>query len=283
MAPIPHKNLIVYISPAGSTARVARVIHRTSEALGTPTELLDLGRKSDPETAAARFLDTADNCCLYIGTPVYAAHAVPPIMAFIDRLPVVDRGYCVPFATWGNVSSGIALAEMGDALSAKGYTLLGAAKVVAAHSLMWEVAAALGKEHPDVGDDGVVESLVRAVDAKLGSDEPAPLPLSALAYQPEELAGQMAARTFEIAKSNFPKRQVVPDRCTECGQCADQCPTAAITLSPYPEFGPPCIYCFNCVRLCPENAIEADMAPIHGYIRSRAEQLNEQPLTEAYV
>ena len=277
------KTLIAYISPAGSTARVARVIQRTSETLGTPATLLDLGQAPGPDAILPRMTDAGGNFCLYVGTPVYAAHAVPPVMEFIARLPAAEKGFCVPFVTWGNVSSGIALAEMGAALTAKGYLILGGAKIVAAHSLMWATDAPLGKARPDDDDDRVIETLVQAVDARLRSARPETLPLSDLAYQPEELAAQMAARTFEMAKAHFPQRRVATTRCTECGLCADQCPTAAITLSPYPEFGPACIYCFNCVRLCPEDAIEADMAPIHEFIRTRAEQLNERPLTKIFI
>jgi ferredoxin len=275
--------LVVYISPSGGTARVARTIQDTCEALGTPVLAHELGRRSDPDRIFGQLDAGKAPICLYLGTPVYAGHAVPPIMEFIARLPAAAAGYGVPFVTWGNVSSGIALAEMGSALTNKGYPILGAAKIVAKHSLMWALQTPLGNGHPNGGDDRAVASLVKAVDAKLKSGRPAVLPPSDLTYQPERLATQMAARTFEVAKAHFPKREVATERCTQCGLCADQCPTAAITLSPLPEFGASCIYCFNCVRLCPEAAIAAEMAPIHEFIRNRAEQLRERPLTKIFV
>ena len=105
------KILIVYLSPSGSTAHVARAIQHSVEAIGTPVALLDLGAHPDPEAVVRQLPDTRGNLCLYIGTPVYAAHAVPPIMEFITRLPAAEKCFSVPFVTWGNVSSGIARRE----------------------------------------------------------------------------------------------------------------------------------------------------------------------------
>lgn len=277
------KILIAYLSPAGSTARVARVIQRAAEALGVPAELLDLSRRPDPQSLAAPAGEAQGNRCLYIGSPVYAAHPVPPVMDFIERLPAAENACAVPFVTWGHVSSGVALAEMATALNSRGYPVIGAAKIVALHSLMWTSESPLGQAHPDADDDRAVEALVQRVDAKLRTARPERLAADTLAYQPEELARQMTARTFEAAKANYPRRQVDRERCTECGLCADQCPTAAIDLSPWPEFGPACIFCFNCVRLCPEAAIAADLEPIRAFIRQRSEQLCERPLTQVFA
>jgi ferredoxin len=51
-------------------------------------------------------------------------------------------------------------------------------------------------------------------------------------------------------------------------------------MEPYPVFGKNCFGCFNCVRLCPENAIEADLSVIKGHIKKRKESINEVPLTQ---
>jgi formate hydrogenlyase subunit 6/NADH:ubiquinone oxidoreductase subunit I len=72
------------------------------------------------------------------------------------------------------------------------------------------------------------------------------------------------------------------ERCTTCGLCAETCPVEAVTLSPYPEFGPNCIHCYNCVRLCPEQAIAADLSQVHQRIRARAVQMGENPLSQIF-
>lgn len=51
----------------------------------------------------------------------------------------------VPFVTWGGACSGISLYEMGKELLNKRFTVLGAAKILAVHSLMWQLENPLGK------------------------------------------------------------------------------------------------------------------------------------------
>jgi ferredoxin/flavodoxin len=46
-------------------------------------------------------------------------------------------------------------------------------------------------------------------------------------------------------------------KCTKCGLCAEVCPTASITLTPYPKFKRPCAGCYGCINLCPTEALES--------------------------
>lgn len=55
---------------------------------------------------------------------------------------------------------------MGEELLNKKFTLLGAAKILAVHSLMWQLEDPLGKGHPDADDDRMVEELVNHVNQK---------------------------------------------------------------------------------------------------------------------
>ena len=128
------KSLIVYSSPAGTTRHVAQVVGTQLEKLGYEPELFDLGRKGDGFQLRSELKGGMNDCCLWIGSPVYAGHALPSIMQFIAELPVGKGNAAVPFVTWGAVTSGVALAEMGMMLSKKGYTVLGGAKVGAVHS-----------------------------------------------------------------------------------------------------------------------------------------------------
>jgi len=278
-----RKALIIYCSPAGSTEHVARVIKRRIETLKTPVTMLDLGKERDLPFIINQLSDARDNLCLYVGSPVYASHAVPPVMEFISLLPAAASGYSVPFVTWGGVSSGIALSAMAKSLEAKGHTVLGAAKVLAKHSLMWAAEAPLGENHPDAGDDRLVEELVEKVHAKLESGSPVGLPLSSLHYQPAEFRAGMEKMSLEAARAKLPSKEVNEGRCNRCGLCLEQCPVEAISLSPYPRFSPSCICCFNCVRLCPEGAITADLSTVFDRFRNRSREFNEQPSTEIFV
>ncbi|MFZ0242826.1 MAG: EFR1 family ferrodoxin [Desulfobacterales bacterium] len=278
-----RKALLVYCSPAGSTAHVARVMRQKIVALKTPVTMIDLGDDPDIDFIIPQLFDAKDNICLYIGSPVYAAHPIPPIMDFVARMPEAENGYSVPFVTWGAVTSGIALYEMGDALTQKGYRVLGAAKVVARHSMMWSVDAPLGADHPDAEDDRQIDTLLEAVTDKLKKADPPILAPSVLDYQEKFLREQMAQVSFEQAKARFPQKKVLKERCTLCGICVENCPVMAIRLVEAPEIDTACIHCFNCVRLCPEAAIVSDLQPVLEHIRARSEQVKEPACTQIFI
>jgi Fe-S-cluster-containing hydrogenase component 2 len=277
-----RKALIVYCSPSGSTERVALAIQRRVRALEVPVTLLDLGCEPDLPFILPQLLDAKDNLFLYVGSPVYANRPLPQVMAFISMLPHAQVGYSVPFVTWGGVTSGIALHDMGKALDQKGYRILGAAKVLARHSLMWASDNPLGKGHPDAHDESLIEEMVERVHAKVRAGNPSPLDLSALAYQPDHVRAFMERMGIHAVRSHFPSREVDPQRCTRCALCVERCPAQALSLAPDPHFGESCIRCYRCVRLCPEGAIRVDLSPVVARIREKAKQFNEAPLTKIF-
>lgn len=278
-----RKALLVYCSPAGSTTHVARIMRQKIAALETPVTMIDLSDDPDVDFIIPQLFDALINICLSIGSPVYAAHPMPPVMEFIARMPQAKNGFSVPFVTWGAVTSGIALYEMGAALAQKGYPILGAAKVLSRHSMMWAVDTPLGADHPNAEDDRMIETLLQAVADKLRKTDPPTLAPSVLDYQARSLRDQMAQESFEQAKTRFPPKKVLKERCTQCGICVENCPVEAIHLTDAPEIGPVCIHCLSCVRNCPETAIVADLQPIYEHLRERAEKIKERPCTQLFI
>lgn len=275
--------VIVYCSPAGTTRHIARVSESKLEEMKIPVSASDLGKRENLSPILSQIQEAKENVCLFIGSPVYVSHAAPPVMKFISELPENTGAYAVPFVTWGGASSGIALYEMGKALKEKGFRLLGAAKVLALHSMMWQSESPLGEGHPDVEDDKIIEELVAGVMKKMSGNSPKEIALSDLAYQPKQVHAEMEKITLAVAKAHMPKRKIAEDLCSKCGVCGEVCPTGAMTFSPFPEFGDTCIFCFNCMRECPEDAIKADLSPIEARIRARAEQLSERPFTKIFL
>jgi ferredoxin len=271
------KHSIVYSSPNGSTRHVARIIAERTLNLDESPELFDLGQRDVRQRLEKRLLTLPSPGCLWIGSPVYVDHMVPQVARFLQSLPEAQRGYAVPFVTWGGVNSGVALHEMGQLLALKGYALLGAAKVLAVHSSMWRSNQPLGAGHPDAADDSAVRGLVDAVLDKLTTGAMKPLPLADLDYQPEAIKEQARHKSIAVAKANYPQLAAAEDRCTQCGECAEKCPAQAIALNPYPEFGEECFMCLRCVRECPESAIPMDMAAAEVRLRAMALATNESP------
>ncbi len=279
-----YKTFIFFCSPAGTTRHTAEVIAKTLQSKQPKAVICEIGRNETHLTQVLQNLaNTEKQVVVFIGSPVYSSHALPPIMNLIDRLPQKDNGYAVPFATWGGATSGLALEEMGTKLTARRYKVIAAAKILAVHSLMWQLENPVAVGHPDPTDDSLIKDLVNAVEKNMTRPEPELLPSAKLEYQPREMAAEMRKLNLQMAKTILPQRTVNQEKCTQCGECEVNCPVAALTLTPWPVFADSCICCFNCVRLCPENAIEANLTPIYDRIYERAEAAREGDLTQTYL
>jgi ferredoxin len=266
---------IVYSSPAGSTKKIAGTIGKKLVAEGHAVSLFDLGNSTDAAFARNKIMHDTGRYSLFIGSPVYACHAVPPVTAFIAGLPQTQQGYAVPFVTWGCVNSGLALYEMGAGLAAKGYRIPGAAALPAVHSMLWQSEHPLGEGRPDTADLTALQKFTAAVCEKVLSGTGAMIAPEALDYQPGPVRATMQNISLEGVRGVLPAKTVDAARCTQCGMCATICPAAAITLSPWPVFGTACFLCYNCVRLCPEQAIAADFSQMEAGLRQRAATFNE--------
>ena len=262
---------------------MARVIEHTLSTRNSPPPVCDLDSRPDHKAFLKLLQKAGARACLFIGSPVYRDLAVPPVMTFIDGLPNMAGATAVPFVTWGGACSGIALWQMGTALVAKGFQLVGAAKVIGIHSMMWQSEDPVGFGHPDSEDDRLIETLTMDVQEQFHAENPRFL-------YPDELIYQSVTHVSEMKKKVGQPWIVVPktvdeEQCSECGVCESECPAGAITLNPYPVFGIQCFDCFNCVRLCPEGAIDPAMPleDIEKHIRKRVATFNEKPLTELFV
>jgi ferredoxin/flavodoxin len=277
------KIVIVYCSPAGSTRQVADVIQQGFNQRKADVFMLDLAKNHDRSAALDVINATDQKVCLFIGSPVYRDMAIPPVMNFIDQLPQLEEHYAVPFVTWGQACSGVALWQMSAALMKKGFQIAGAAKVVALHSMMWLAEDPAGKGHPDDTDKGIIKEMVATLHARFDSDNIPMLALEALDYQPPERAAEMKNK-INTPWHIIPKNVDI-EACTQCGVCEHECPVDAVVLNPYPKFDQNCIDCFNCIRLCPENAIASSvgMDQIADHIRNRVRTINEHPLTQVFI
>lgn len=278
------KVFIVYFSPAGSTRHVTEVIEKQFLALGAEVSSFDLAERSNNAAITISQEMEASNgkSCLFIGSPVYVSHAVPLVMKCIAGLKENSGAFAVPFVTWGGACSGISLYEMGKELISKKFTLLGAAKILAVHSLMWKLEDPLGKGHPDADDDRIVKELVNYVNQQLHVDNPKGIKLSDMAYQTKENHKEMEKISLQTAKAHMPQRSIDTELCNQCQICSEVCPTDSIAFTPYPEFDDGCVFCFNCMKQCPEKAINADLSEIWQRIKDRATFFSERPYSQIF-
>ena len=273
---------VAYFSPAGTTMQVAEIIAEEARRHGRSAHLLNL---TDPET------DTGDiyggfssGDILFVGSPTYALHPLPRVMDFISALPQTPGAFAAPFVTYGGVTSGVALHDMAKDLEAKNLGLLGGIKVVALHSLLWQSDAPFGKGRPDAQDAAKIQEFVRIVLNKAGEPSPGLLSPEVLNYQGDIVKQAAEQASLQNLKNMFPPIELDNDACTQCGVCEEACPTANITLSPFPEFSDRCVLCFNCIRLCePEALTNPVLSMLEGEIQKRKEAFKEPEETRFFT
>jgi len=273
--------LVIYCSPAGTTHHVAQVIEDKLEKLGKKPVTIDIGNKEKLTELEAHLSDLPAGSCIFLGSPVYAYHAIKPVMDIIYKLPDI-KGYAVIFATWGAVSSGIALYEMAKALIERGYKVIGAAKIVAVHSMMWKSDSPLGKGHPDDKDDLIVKKMVTKVVEKLSKNNADSVSLEKLNYQPVKARVIMKKASIKSLAKILPSKYLNKDLCNRCGVCMTTCPAHAITFDSYPKFASNCIFCYNCLRLCPENAFQSDFSIVEKHLKNMP-PATESPLSQIFI
>jgi uncharacterized protein (DUF362 family)/NAD-dependent dihydropyrimidine dehydrogenase PreA subunit len=94
-------------------------------------------------------------------------------------------------------------------------------------------------------------------------------PIKGFRLPSARLASGMAGLAAAIAYPLIQRRPLCDRRlCTRCRRCADNCPTQAIELSPYPVIDRgKCIMCYCCAELCPEKAM-AVPGPFRGLVQN---------------
>lgn len=277
------EHVIVYCSPAGTTRKAAEAVASRLRELGRAVTEFDLARTGPGEIREA-FLESGEPLCLWVGSPVYAQHPVPPVFDFLERLPgTSEERAAVPFATFGAVSSGVALPEMADRLAEKGYSAFAAAKVMAEHSSMWQSERPLGEGRPAERDLARMRELADRVVRKLDSGQWQALSRQQLDYQPEWLKEEAAAMNIERLKGVHPGYSLDEALCTQCGVCEESCPAGAIRLDPYPVRDETCFLCNNCARFCPEGAMTIDTAPLEKRISEKAQKTPEAKETALFL
>lgn len=276
------KNLITFMSPAGTTRKVANIICDSLKKSGHYCELFDLGCEPNRQSFIQTLANMQKGDCLWIGSPVYAGAPLWPIMDLLQDLEPNKGVSFVPFVTYGKVNSGFALYELGKQLTEKGFILMGAAKVLALHSMMWLDKEPFGKDRPNSEDEILIQELVARVLERMATSPTVALPLKELDYQPNNHKQRGTKWQPSKFKNLFPLPRVNEESCTECGVCALNCPMQNLE-GKNRQPGKNCIFCFNCLRLCPTAALEH---PAKGKmslkVRAFADIFKESPETKIF-
>ncbi|MBD5222394.1 MAG: 4Fe-4S binding protein [Bacteroidales bacterium] len=220
----------IYFSATGSTEEIVRDIS---------------GRFSGSYTLLNLTAPLPDGLCIenpddlvVIGVPVYAGRVPAPAVASLRKISG-RRQNCVLICVYGNRAFDDALLELHDIAVTQGFRPVGAAAIVARHSIFPKVAAT----RPDRDDFRVMDDLVALVRDRLAGHGK---------LNAESLPGRFpykAAGTVPLHPRGSRRK------CSECGVCVDECPVGAIDkATPWVTDDKKCITCARCISLCRKEA-----------------------------
>jgi len=279
-----HKVAIVFFSAQENTRIIAEWFRDIFQEKGIDArtrDLTGLTRKGISELEID-FLERAD--LFLIGSPVYSWHIVPPVEWFVSRLPRVHNRPVVPFVTYGGVNSGEALSELSCSLKKRGYLIAGAGKFLGKHSLMFRGERPLGQNHPDAGEKTLVRKLVEKIVSLSFEEEGFADSIAWQALENKRALVRMLSRRVNMKSLGLvmPKISIHPKKCSKCQKCLEACPVRIISIDPQVRIMPGCIYCYNCVRLCPEEVFSASMFGLEMAIRGMAIMNRERPRSQIW-
>ncbi len=244
--------LVVYFSQTGNTRRVAEAIGRGLEAAGCDVTLRPLA-----ETGPG---DWTEFDLFALGVPVFYYREPDHVRAWTRALDPAGPLPAFTFLTHGGNPTNT-LRRLQRQLRPKGGRVLGSFQCTGYDTYPIYLKSFREWGHPDDEDLAAAEAFGRDAAAR------------AEAFRAGEDVSEaryrfVGGRTFRLSwlcrrplldwLPLFPSLEVDEARCTRCGLCAKRCPTANITLDPYPVFHDRCIFCYLCEKVCPHNAIPCD-------------------------
>lgn len=236
------KNIhLVYFSPCGGTAEVMKQLAARFAGSCIEHDLtVPAGRKAKLLFSNTDFV--------FFGFPVYGGR-VPKIAEQVFSVLQGKNTPCALAAVYGNREYEGALLDLHEWAQKTGFCTVAAVAAIAQHS----ISPQFGADRPDSSDEKLLgdfglQILEQAKKGQRLNKVPGAYPVQKPA--PQNLSQEKAA-TPPLAVS------ADPNKCVQCGKCADLCPCGAIQKDSLCETDTAkCITCGACVKHCPQNARE---------------------------
>lgn len=214
-----------------------------------------------------------------IGLPVYAIGIPAIILPYLRSLRGEGKAAAL-VAVFGNVSPGLALAQLRDIAETSGFRVAAAASFVAEHSFS-TAARPVAAGRPGEADLREAEEFGRLLAAKLDSAVGVALGPMGIPRSPAILLRIKGRMTFNSARLYARAPRLDESLCRGCGICLRACPTGAIDPLSLAVAAGSCIRCCACVKLCPgaARAISFRMrAPVPWLLAAKSKKPKEPRL-----
>lgn len=221
----------VYFSPNGTTKTAAETI---ANGIGGSIQELDLLKNPLEKEKCLSGEDL-----LLVSLPVYAGR-IPSVAGNMLHNLKGSKTPAIAAVVYGNREYDDALIELRDLLTEQGFVVIGAAALVAQHSIFPAVAAG----RPDKQDFQEMEHFAGHCAEILRSSS----------YPEDQLISVKGNEVYrEPAK--VPVKPKTSKTCSRCGLCASLCPVHAIRKENPAKYDRRiCISCGACIRHCPQGA-----------------------------
>jgi flavodoxin/ferredoxin len=245
------RTLVIFFSQTGNTKTIAGQI---SEGIQAIAGHCDIATMTDVDTASI-----ADYDLVGLGCPVFYFQEPLNVRSFIQSLPSLTGQHWFLFCTHGSIMGAI-FHSMAKHLMRKEVVLIGFHDTYADAWLPFYPHPTLTTGHPDSQELEDARQFGRDIadrsrDVAAGRTDLIP----ALEAIPEEWERNAEMFTAEFMKRAFPALRINSAKCNECLDCEDGCPVDGIEIEAEPpRIQDPCVYCWHCVNVCPEAAVEAD-------------------------
>ncbi len=238
----------VYFSPTGTTKAIVDGIAQGINA--ERVKAIDITRQSNREKRPLKF----GNEIVILATPVYYGRVPEVAVSYLSTLEA-EQTAAVLVVVYGNRDYEDALIELHDIAVAGKFIPVAGGVFVAEHSYS-STTRPIAHGRPDDMDIQKAQTFGAKVRQKLEG-------LTSLAQVASfEIRGQVPyiePKNLNMIKTARAAVALTPEtdtsKCTECGQCAEACPTEAIFPDDVTQTDRwKCLICFACVKICPEDA-----------------------------
>lgn len=245
----PLKILIICFSQTGNTRKIAESIRQGILEQSDHCQICDM------ETAMQQDLSAFD--LVGLGCPVFYYQEPFNVREFLVGLPNLSGAYWFLFCTHGSII-GNTFHSMTTELSRKEVKIIGYHDTYADAWLPFYPHPTYTSGHPDAQDFEAARTFGCEIVKKRKRLAP-----EEIESQPDTIPDEWVQNAKRFSRQQMPKMfpplELDLNTCTQCQVCEAECPVDGIDVTAEPpRLQTPCIYCWRCVNICPENAIQAD-------------------------